>query len=81
MPYLEFLLCLGTAMLLGTPVGLERQWRQRMARHARTPWYPLAQRCLRIPYAATVCGAVLITNIVLRPLAYRLHPVQPMFSN
>ncbi len=30
----------------------------------------------QLPYGATVCGAVLLTNIVLRPLAYRLHPIQ-----
>ncbi|HKD07928.1 MAG TPA: MgtC/SapB family protein [Bryobacteraceae bacterium] len=31
MPVLEFLLRLGAALLMGTAVGLERQWRQRMA--------------------------------------------------
>jgi putative Mg2+ transporter-C (MgtC) family protein len=27
-------------------------------------------------YGAAVAGAVLLTNIVLRPLAYRIHPIQ-----
>jgi len=31
MPVLEFLLRLGSALLMGACVGLERQWRQRMA--------------------------------------------------
>ncbi len=30
----------------------------------------------QLPYAATLCGFVLLTNIVLRPLAYRFHPIQ-----
>src|ERR1700730_2836853 len=31
MPILEFLIRLGAALLMGAAVGLERQWRQRMA--------------------------------------------------
>jgi putative Mg2+ transporter-C (MgtC) family protein len=31
MPILEFLIRLGSALLMGVCVGLERQWRQRMA--------------------------------------------------
>src|SRR6516165_4147141 len=31
MPVLDFLLSLGAALLMGAAVGLERQWRQRMA--------------------------------------------------
>src|SRR6202165_2331106 len=31
MPILEFLIRLGAALLMGVCVGLERQWRQRMA--------------------------------------------------
>jgi len=31
MPILQFLLQLGAALLMGAVVGLERQWRQRMA--------------------------------------------------
>lgn len=27
-------------------------------------------------YAATLCGAVLLANVALRPLAYKLHPIQ-----
>jgi putative Mg2+ transporter-C (MgtC) family protein len=136
--YLDFLMRLGAALLLGTVVGLERQWRQRMAgtrtnalvclgaaafvmcaflvrdpsrgeaqivsyvvsgvgflgagvifkdgggvrglNTAATIWCSAAIGAVcglgQLPYAATVCGAVLITNIVLRPLAYRLHPAQ-----
>jgi putative Mg2+ transporter-C (MgtC) family protein len=138
MAYLDFLLRLGAALLLGTIVGLERQWRQRMAgtrtnalvcigaaafvmcaylvrdasrgeaqivsyvvsgvgflgagvifkdgggvrglNTAATIWCSAAIGAVcglgQLPYAATVCGAVLITNIVLRPLAYRLYPAQ-----
>ena len=136
--YLDFLFRLGTALLLGTLVGLERQWRQRMAgtrtnalvatgaaafvmcaflvrdasrggaqivsyvvsgvgflgagvifkdggsvrglNTAATIWCSAAIGAIcglgQLPYAATVCGAVLLTNIALRPLAYRLHPIQ-----
>jgi putative Mg2+ transporter-C (MgtC) family protein len=138
MAYLDFLLRLVAALLLGTVVGLERQWRQRMAgtrtnalvaigaaafvmcaylvrdasrgeaqivsyvvsgvgflgagvifkdgggvrglNTAATIWCSAAIGATcglgQLPYAATVCGAVLITNILLRPLAYRLHPAQ-----
>ena len=31
MPILEFVVRLGAALLMGAVVGLERQWRQRMA--------------------------------------------------
>lgn len=138
LPYLEFLARLGAALLLGTLVGLERQWRQRMAgtrtnalvatgaaafvmcaflvrdtsrseaqivsyvvsgvgflgagvifkdggsvrglNTAATIWCSAAIGAIcglgQLPYGATVCGAVLLTNIVLRPLAYRLYPIQ-----
>ena len=136
--YPDFLLRLGAAVLLGTAIGLERQWRQRMAgtrtnalvatgaaafvmcaflvrdgtrseaqivsyvvsgvgflgagvifkdagsvqglNTAATIWCSAAIGAMcglgQVPYAATVCGAVLLTNIALRPLAYRLHPMQ-----
>ena len=138
LPYLDFLFRLGTALLLGTLVGLERQWRQRMAgtrtnalvatgaaafvmcaylirdasrgeaqivsyvvsgvgflgagvifkdsgsvrglNTAATIWCSAATGAIcglgQLHYAATLCAAVLLTNIVLRPLAYRLHPIQ-----
>ena len=138
MPLLEFLLRLGAALLMGAAVGLERQWRQRMA-GARTNALVAAgasafvmcafmvrdgsrSEAMIVPYvvsgvgflgagvifkdsggvrglntAATIwcsaaigaisglgnafhalilTGAVLATNIVLRPLAYRLYPAQ-----
>jgi putative Mg2+ transporter-C (MgtC) family protein len=136
--YADFSLRLGAALLLGTLVGLERQWRQRMAgartnalvatgaaafvmcsflvrdtsrseaqivsyvvsgvgflgagvifkdggsvsglNTAATIWCSAAIGAIcglgQLPYGATLCGAVLLTNIVLRPLAYRLHPIQ-----
>lgn len=142
MQYLDFLLRLGSALLLGTVVGLERQWRQRMAgtrtnalvaigaaafvmcaflvrdtsrgeaqivsyvvsgvgflgagvifkdgggvrglNTAATIWCSAAIGAMcglgQMPFAASVCGAVLITNILLRPLAYKLYPAQPVDS-
>ena len=139
MQILEFLVRLGSALLLGTVVGLERQWRQRMAgtrtnalvaagasafvmcaflvrdnsrgeaqivsyvvsgvgflgagvifkdagsvcglNTAATIWCSAAIGALcglgAIAYAAILGIAVLAANIVLRPLAYKLHPVQP----
>lgn len=136
--YLDFLARLGAALLLGTLIGLERQWRQRMAgtrtnalvasgaaafvmcaflvrdasrgeaqivsyvvsgvgflgagvifkdsgsvrglNTAATIWCSAATGAIcglgQLPFAATLCGAVLLTNIGLRPLAYRLHPIQ-----
>lgn len=136
MPLLEFLLRLGSALLLGAALGLERQWRQRMA-GTRTNALVAAGasafvmcafmvrdtsrgEAMIVPYvvsgvgflgagvifkdsgsvrglntAATIwcsaaigaiCGlgnelhalilmvAVLATNIILRPLTYRLYP-------
>ena len=139
MPILDFILRLGSALLLGTLVGLERQWRQRMAgtrtnalvaagacafvmcaflvrdtsrseaqivsyvvsgvgflgagvifkdagsirglNTAATIWCSAAIGALcalgAIPYAAILGIGVLVANIALRPLAYKLHPVQP----
>ena len=126
------------ATLLGTIVGLERQWRQRMAgtrtnalvaagasafvmcafltrdnsrgeaqivsyvvsgvgflgagvifkdaggvrglNTAATIWCSAAIGAIcglgSIAYAATVAGVVLLANVGLRPLAYKLHPIQ-----
>lgn len=139
MSILDFILRLGSALLLGTVVGLERQWRQRMAgtrtnalvaagasafvmcaflvrdtsrseaqivsyvvsgvgflgagvifkdagsirglNTAATIWCSAAIGALcglgAIPYAAILGIGVLVANIALRPLAYKLHPVQP----
>ena len=138
MPVLEFLVRLGAALLMGAAVGLERQWRQRMA-GTRTNALVAAGaaafvmcafmvrdasrgEAMIVPYvvsgvgflgagvifkdsgsvrglntAATIwCSAaigaisglgnplhalilmmaVLSTNIILRPLSYRLYPAQ-----
>ena len=136
--YLDFLLRLGVALLLGVIVGLERQWRQRMAgtrtnalvsagasafvmcaflirdnsrgeaqivsyvvsgvgflgagvifkdagsvrglNTAATIWCSAAIGAMcglgAIFNAATLCGVVLLANVALRPLAYKLHPIQ-----
>jgi putative Mg2+ transporter-C (MgtC) family protein len=136
--FLEFLARLGSGLLLGTIVGLERQWRQRMAgtrtnalvaagasafvmcaflvrdtsrseaqivsyvvsgvgflgagvifkdaggvrglNTAATIWCSAAIGAIcglgYMHYAAAVAAAVLLANIGLRPLAYRLHPVR-----
>ncbi len=136
---LQFAIQLFTALFLGALVGLERQWRQRMAgtrtnalvaagasafvmagtlfvsdpsaagrmasyvvsgvgflgagvifkdganvrglNTAATIWCSAAIGVLsgfgHILLAALVAVAVLLTNTVLRPLAYRLHPVLP----
>jgi len=136
MPILDFALRLGIALLLGACVGLERQWRQRMAgtrtnalvsagaasfvmcafmtldksrseaqivsyvvsgvgflgagvifkdagsvrglNKAATLWCSAAIGALSglgRPLNALILGvAVLITNIILRPLSYRLYP-------
>jgi putative Mg2+ transporter-C (MgtC) family protein len=138
MPLLEFVLRLGAALLLGVCVGLERQWRQRMAgtrtnalvaagasafvmcgflvrdtsrgeaqivsyvvsgvgflgagvifkdggsvrglNTAATIWCSAAIGALsglgQPLYALVLAAAVLLTNIVLRPLTYRLYPAQ-----
>ncbi len=138
MPILDFVLRLGAALLMGAAVGLERQWRQRMAgtrttalvaagaaafvmcafmvhdtvrnegqivsyvvsgvgflgagvifkdsggvrglNTAATIWCSAAIGAisgLGNPLPALILAvAVLSTNIVLRPLAYRLYPVQ-----
>lgn len=138
LPITGFLARLTTAILLGAIVGLERQWRQRMAgtrttalvaagasafvmcaylvrdasrgeaqivsyvvsgvgflgagvifkdggsvrglNTAATIWCSAAIGAIcglgHLLYAACVGGAVLLTNIVLRPLAYRLYPAQ-----
>jgi len=138
MPILEFLIRLGCALLMGVCVGLERQWRQRMAgtrtnalvaagaaafvmcgymvrdnsrgegqivsyvvsgigflgagvifkdagsvrglNTAATIWCSAAIGAicgLGNPLQALILtAAVLSTNIVLRPLAYRLYPAQ-----
>lgn len=138
MPILEFLIRLGSALLMGVCVGLERQWRQRMAgartnalvaagaaafvmcgfmvrdnsrgegqivsyvvsgigflgagvifkdagsvrglNTAATIWCSAAIGAisgLGNPLQALILtAAVLSTNIVLRPLAYRLYPAQ-----
>jgi putative Mg2+ transporter-C (MgtC) family protein len=138
MPILEFFVRLGAALLLGVCVGLERQWRQRMAgtrtnalvasgaaafvmcgfmvsdnskgegqivsyvvsgigflgagvifkdggsvrglNTAATIWCSAAIGAIaglgNLLHALILTGAVLATNIVLRPLAYRLYPAQ-----
>lgn len=137
-PY-RFALHLFIAIALGALVGLERQWRQRMAgtrtnalvcagaasfvmsgllvpgdataegrivsyvvsgvgflgagvifkdagnvrglNTAATIWCSAAVGVLTglgaLPYAVILAIGVLLTNIILRPLAYRLHPVLP----
>jgi putative Mg2+ transporter-C (MgtC) family protein len=136
MPLVDFLTRLFSALLLGAIVGLERQWRQRMAgartnalvsagasafvmcaslvsnptgneaqivsyvvtgvgflgagvifKHggavrglntAATLWCSAAIGAVcglgRLTYAAVVAVAVLLTNMVLRPLAYHIYP-------
>src|SRR5579863_3165622 len=138
MPILEFLIRLGAALLMGVCVGLERQWRQRMAgtrtnalvaagaaafvmcgfmvrdntrgegqivsyvvsgigflgagvifkdagsvrglNTAATIWCSAAIGAIsglgHPILGLTLMVAVLATNIVLRPLAYRLYPAQ-----
>jgi len=138
MPILEFLIRLGAALLMGVCVGLERQWRQRMAgtrtnalvaagaaafvmcgfmvrdntrgegqivsyvvsgigflgagvifkdagsvrglNTAATIWCSAAIGAIcglgNPLHALILTAAVLVTNIVLRPLAYRLYPAQ-----
>jgi putative Mg2+ transporter-C (MgtC) family protein len=138
MSILDFVLRLGAALLMGAAVGLERQWRQRMAgtrtnalvsagaaafvmcafmvrdtsrseaqivsyvvsgvgflgagvifkdagsvrglNTAATIWCSAAIGAIsglgQPLYALILAGAVLVTNIVLRPLAYRLYPAQ-----
>ncbi len=140
LPFLDFLFRLGVALLLGVIIGLERQWRQRMAgtrtnalvsagasafvmcaffvrdnsrgeaqivsyvvsgvgflgagvifkdagsvrglNTAATIWCSAAIGAIcglgAILNAATLCGAVLLANVALRPLAYKLHPIQQM---
>ena len=139
---LTFFLHLLAAVLLGAVVGMERQWRQRMAgtrtnglvaagaaafvmcgflladdpsargrilsyvvsgvgflgagvifkdganvrglNTAATIWCSAAIGALcglgALHLALVLTGAVLLTNIVLRPLAYRLHPVLPQVA-
>jgi len=136
MPLLEFFLRLGAALLMGAAVGLERQWRQRMAgtrtnalvavgasafvmcafmvrdtsrseaqivsyvvsgvgflgagvifkdaggvrglNTAATIWCSAAVGAIsglgNLLHALILAAAVLGTNIVLRPLTYRLYP-------
>jgi putative Mg2+ transporter-C (MgtC) family protein len=138
MQLFQFLFNLGAALFMGAVVGLERQWRQRIAgmrtnalvaagasafvmcafmvrdtsrseaqivsyvvsgvgflgagaifkdaggvrglNTAATIWCSAAIGALsglgRPLHALIVAGAVLVTNIVLRPLAYRVYPVQ-----
>src|ERR1700749_4946204 len=138
MEILEFSLRLGAALLMGTLVGLERQWRQRMAgtrtnalvaagasafvmagsllgsdpsasgrvasyvvsgvgflgagvifkdagsvrglNTAANIWCSAAIGAIcglgNPPHALVLAVAVLCTNVVLRPLAYRLYPAQ-----
>jgi putative Mg2+ transporter-C (MgtC) family protein len=138
MRILDFLFRLGSALLMGAVVGLERQWRQRIAgtrtnalvaagasafvmcaflvrdqsrseaqivsyvvsgvgflgagvifkdaggvrglNTAATIWCSAAIGALcglgGLPQALILAGAVLCANIVLRPIAYRLHPAQ-----
>jgi putative Mg2+ transporter-C (MgtC) family protein len=138
MPILDFVLRLGAALLLGACVGLERQWRQRMAgtrtnalvsagasafvmcafmvrdttrseaqivsyvvsgvgflgagvifkdagsvrglNTAATLWCSAAIGAisgLGHPLNALIlAAAVLVTNVILRPLAYKLYPAQ-----
>jgi putative Mg2+ transporter-C (MgtC) family protein len=139
LPTLQFALCLSSALLLGALVGLERQWRQRMAgtrtnalvaagaaafvmcgllldndpsargrivsyvvsgvgflgagvifkdganvrglNTAATIWCSAAIGALSglgaLNLALVLATSVLATNLVLRPLAYRLHPALP----
>src|ERR1700691_5881828 len=138
MPIVDFVLRLGAALLLGACVGLERQWRQRMAgtrtnalvsagasafvmcafmvrdtsrseaqivsyvvsgvgflgagvifkdagsvrglNTAATIWCSAAIGAIsglgRPLHALIMAAAVLVTNVILRPLAYRLYPAQ-----
>lgn len=138
MPVTDFLVRLFTALILGAIVGLERQWRQRMAgtrttalvaagasafvmcaflvrdtsrseaqivsyvvsgvgflgagvifkdggtvrglNTAATIWCSAAIGAIcglgQLLYGGFVGAAVLIANVVLRPLAYRLYPTQ-----
>jgi putative Mg2+ transporter-C (MgtC) family protein len=138
MQILDFLFRLGSALLMGAVVGLERQWRQRMAgtrttalvaagasafvmcafmvrdqsrseaqivsyvvsgvgflgagvifkdaggvrglNTAATIWCSAAIGAIcglgDLLHALILAGAVLCANIVLRPIAYRLHPAQ-----
>jgi putative Mg2+ transporter-C (MgtC) family protein len=138
MPILDFVVRLFSALFLGAVVGLERQWRQRMAgtrtnalvaagasafvmcaflvheglpneaqivsyvvsgvgflgagvifkdggtvrglNTAATLWCSAAIGAVcglgRLTYAPFVALAVLLTNVVLRPLAYHLYPAQ-----
>jgi putative Mg2+ transporter-C (MgtC) family protein len=138
MPILDFVLRLGVALLLGACVGLERQWRQRMAgtrtnalvsagasafvmcafmvrdtsrseaqivsyvvsgvgflgagvifkdagsvrglNTAATIWCSAAIGAIsglgQPVHALILAVAVLIANVVLRPLAYKLYPAQ-----
>jgi putative Mg2+ transporter-C (MgtC) family protein len=138
MPILDFLIRLGCALLLGSLVGLERQWRQRMAgtrtnalvaagasafvmcaflardtshtstqivsyvvsgvgflgagvifkdngtvrglNTAATIWCSAALGAIcglgYLLHASAVAVAVLLTNVGLRPLAYRLYPTR-----
>lgn len=140
---LQFALHLLSALFLGALVGLERQWRQRMAgtrtnalvaagaaafvmaglqlsgdssapgrlaayvvsgvgflgagvifkdggnvrglNTAATIWCSAAIGVLSglgyVLFALMLAAAVLLTNIVLRPLAYRLHPALPSAQN
>jgi putative Mg2+ transporter-C (MgtC) family protein len=139
LPTLQFALRLSSALLLGALVGLERQWRQRMAgtrtnalvaagaaafamcgllldndpsargrivsyvvsgvgflgagvifkdganvrglNTAATIWCSAAIGALSglgaLNLALVLAASVLATNLVLRPLAYRLHPALP----
>jgi putative Mg2+ transporter-C (MgtC) family protein len=138
MPILDFFLRLGAALLMGTAIGLERQWRQRMAgtrtnalvaagasafvmcafmvrdttrseaqivsyvvsgvgflgagvifkdsgsvrglNTAATIWCSAAIGAIsglgNPLHALVLTAAVLCTNVVLRPLSYRLYPAQ-----
>ena len=140
MPILDFVLRLGVALLLGAGVGLERQWRQRMAgtrtnalvsagasafvmcafmvrdtsrseaqivsyvvsgvgflgagvifkdagsvrglNTAATIWCSAAIGAIsglgRPLHALILAVGVLMTNVILRPLAYRLYPAQAL---
>ena len=138
MTILDFIFRLGSALLMGAGVGLERQWRQRMAgtrttalvaagaaafvmcafmvrdtshseaqivsyvvsgvgflgagvifkdagsvrglNTAATIWCSAAIGAIcglgNPPHALVLAAAVLLTNLLLRPLAYRLYPAQ-----
>jgi putative Mg2+ transporter-C (MgtC) family protein len=80
----QFGLRLFMAIGLGALVGLERQWRQRMAgtrTNALVAGGAAAMGALSglgaLNLALVLASVVLLTNMVLRPLAYRLHPVLP----